>query len=615
MKKRLLSLIVILSIVPSVLLKAQEVAFKVSAPPSVVVGTQFQILYMVNKENSIDFRVAPDFSETFELLYHGTGSSSSTQYVNGKVTRVESLTHTLTVIAKKEGTFTIGPATIKIGRSDYKSDSFTINVLPQDKTTQQQVQGGGGQQQSDGSTNNASSALSNDNIFLRMDISKRSVYEQEGFLVTFKIYSVSPLSKLGNIKFPEFEGFLMQDFNITEIDHLLEQYNGRNYNTYAIKKVILYPQRSGQITIGGSKVEVFVRERTQTRVRSIFEGFFDTYTEVKKDLTSSPVSIDVKPLPPSKPANFSSAVGSYTMTSEINRTEMKANEAVTIKLTIKGNGNIKVLKNPEVKFPNDFDVYEPVPKTNTNITTAGVSGTKTIEYMAIPRYAGDFEIPPISFSFFDLQSGAYKTLTTEAYKLNVEKDANSPDAPVISNYTNQQNLRFLGKDIHYLKTQNIHFKQYKDIFFGSFLYILIYLMIALLFIIFFIVYRKQVRENANIALVRTKKANKTAAKRLKQAEKLLQENNEEAFYEEILRALWGYLSDKLNIPQSELTKENVAMELTKYGVDETLSDEFLNIIHTCEYTRYAPNKVSGAMDKLFRETIDAIDKMENTIKK
>jgi len=235
--------------------------------------------------------------------------------------------------------------------------------------------------------------------------------------------------------------------------------------------------------------------------------------------------------------------------------------------------------------------------------------------MAIPRFAGDFEIPPISFSYFDLPSGTYKTLSTDSWQIHVARDESSPDAPVMSNFTNRENLRLLGKDIRYLKTQKINFQANKDIFFGSFLYVMIYLIMSILFVVFFFIYRKQMKENANIALVRTRKANKTAVKRLKQAERLLHENKEEAFYEEVLRALWGYLSDKLNMPQSELTKENVAAELTKCGVDEKLSSEFLEIINTCEFARYAPSKASGAMDKLFAETINAIGAMENTITK
>jgi len=303
------------------------------------------------------------------------------------------------------------------------------------------------------------------------------------------------------------------------------------------------------------------------------------------------------------------------MTSEINRTELKANEAVTIKLNIKGNGNIKLLKTPEVKFPNDFEIYDPKRDQNLKVSAGGASGTVSIEYMAIPRFAGDFEIPAVSMSYFDTKSASYKTLTTNTFRLHVEKGEGSADPAVVSNYTNRESVKFLGKDIRYIKIGKPNFLVNKDIFFGSFPYITVYMIITLLFIVFFIVYRKQMTENANIALVRTKKANKTAVKRLKQADKLLKENNEEAFYEEVLRTLWGYLSDKLSIPQSQLNRDNVVQELTRYGVDETLSSEFMEIINTCEYARYAPVKETGAMDNLFAETVDAIGKMENTIKK
>ncbi|MDR0699717.1 MAG: BatD family protein [Tannerella sp.] len=611
MKKFVLFIILIASTISGMPLKADDVTFNASAPPAVVIGSQFQLSFVVNVLNGTDLRLPPGLTDNFDLLIGPSPATSrSISVINGKSTSSVSTTYTCVMMPKKEGTFELEPATIKIGNSEYKSNKLTINVLPQDQT--QQAQGGAVQQQSGSGA--AASDTNNENIFMRMIVSDRSVYEQEGFLVTFKLYSLVDITAIDNAKFPEFEGFLAQDVELKEKQLVLENYNGRNYQTVVVKQTVLYPQRSGKIEIGKGMVRAVVRIRNQPRSRGFFDSFFD-YREVAKELYSQPVTIDVKPLPSGKPASFSGAVGSYTMSSDINKTELKANEAVTIKLTIKGNGNIKLLKNPEVKFPNDIDVYDPKVNNNIQVSTAGASGTKTIEYMAIPRYAGDFEIPAVSFSYFDTKAGSYKTLSTEPFKLHVEKGEEGSDAPVISNFTNRENVKFLGKDIRYIKINNIHFVSGKEIFFGSFLYVMAYMMITILFIVFFIIYRKQVKENSNIALVRTKKANKTAVKRLKQAEKLLNNNKEEAFYEEVLRALWGYLGDKLNIPQSELTKENVAAELAGYGVDEALTEEFLDIINTCEFARYAPNKTSGAMDELFAETIDAIGKMENTIKK
>ncbi len=236
--------------------------------------------------------------------------------------------------------------------------------------------------------------------------------------------------------------------------------------------------------------------------------------------------------------------------------------------------------------------------------------------MAIPRYAGDFEIPAISFSYFDPKSGTYKTLKSDPYKLHVEQgEGGSSNSPVVSNFSNKESVKYLGKDIRFLKVKDFNFIANNDIFFGSFMYYMCYLVPAILFIVFFFIYRKQVKENANIALVRTKKANKIAVRRLKNAGKLMKENKKEEFYDEVLRALWGYLSDKLNIPQASLTKDNVETELAKFGVDDTLTNEFMDILNTCEFARYAPAQASDAMDKLYELTVDAIGKMENTIKK
>jgi hypothetical protein len=605
-------LFVILIVASEAILEAQNVTFKASAPSAVALGSQFKLTFTVNVYNGMEFRAPSSISENFDVLMGPTASkSSSTTIINGASTTSASTTFTIVLAAKKEGTFNIEEATVKVGNSEYKSNPIAINVLPAEKSSAGQS---GGQEQS-GNQGATSAAVSNDNVFVRMIISDRSVYEQEGFLVTFKLYTAVQIGDVRNVKFPEFEGFLSQDIEQKEIQWQLEQYNGRNYNTAVMRQSVLYPQRSGKLTIGSAKVQAIIRLRNQSRGRSVFEDFFDSYQDVAKDLVSQPVTIDVKPLPSDKPASFSGAVGDFSMTSSINKTTLKANEAVTVKLTVKGNGNIKLLKNPEVKFPNDFEIYDPKITNDFRITASGAGGTKTIEYMAIPRFPGDFTIPAVSFSYFDVKSETYKTLSSEEYNLHVEKGEGSPDAPVVSNYTNKTSVQLLGKDIRYIKVNKPHFIKNEDIFFGSFMYVMAYLMIAVLFIVFFIIYRKQVRENANIALVRTKKANKMAVKRLKQAEKLLKENKEEPFYEEVLRALWGYLSDKLNISQSELTKESVSVELAKYGVDETLTNEFLEIINTCEFARYAPSKSSGAMDKLFGETVDVIGKMENTIKK
>jgi len=595
-----------------------QVTFKATAPNAVVLGEQFRLTYTLNEEGK-DLRIAelPDF----EILYGPSVSrSSSYSIVNGQTTSSVSNSYTYTLMSKKEGTFEIPPATIKVGNGEYKSNSVTIRVLPQDKTSgnnntqSQSNQGGNSAASSSGSGN-----VSSDEVFVRMHLTKNSVFENEGFLVTFKIYSLYDIVNVDNLKFPEFEGFIAQEIELPANQQLkLENYNGRNYQTYILKQVVLYPQRSGTLTIPPGKIDLILRMRSQQRVKSIFDDFFDSYTNVRKNLTINSGTVNVKPLPAGKPASFSGAVGDFKMTSSINSQNVKANEAVTIKIDISGNGNIKMIKTPEIVFPNDFEIYDPKVNLNIKTTASGVTGSKSIEYLAIPRYAGDFTIPSVSFSFFDLKSGTFKTLSTPEYTLHVAKgeggSANS-NQQIIGNFSNKEDLRFVGKDILYIKTDGFSFHKKDDFFFGKLSYILWYIIPALLFIAYFILNRKQAKENANIALVRTKKANKVASKRLKIAGKLLKENKKEEFYDEVLKALWGYLSDKLNIPVASLTKDNVETEMIKYGVGESLIKEFMDILNTCEFARYAPSQGSHEMDKLYDSTINAIDKMENTIKK
>lgn len=593
-------------------LKAAEVSFKASAPQAVVMGENFRLSYTVNAEAK-DLRI-PELADFDVLIGPSTSTSYSSQVINGNMTTETTLTFTYVLQPKKEGTFNIPPATIKVKGSNYTSNALVVKVLPSDKADEAQSHNN----QGNGSA--AASSVSKDDLFIAINVAKKNVYEQEGLLVTFKLYAGRNVNVVSanQLKLPDFEGFLVQDVELPQNKQfVLENYKGKNYGVITLKEAVIYPQRSGKITIPTGKLEVTLRVPSPNkRPRSVFDFFEDNgYVDVNKMLTSNAVTIDVKPLPAGKPASFSGAVGNFNMTSSINTGRLKTDEAVTIKVDITGNGNVKLIKNPEVVFPNDFEVYDPKVNTDIKTTSAGSAGTKTIEYMAIPRYAGDFEIPAIAFSYFDTKSNSYKTLTSGPYKLHVEQGTGTANAPVVSNFSNKENVKYLGKDIRYIKVNDINFLPVNDIFFGSFLYYMCYIIPGILFIVFFVIYRKQVKENSDLALVRTKKANKMAVRRLKNAGKLLKENQKEAFYEEVLRALWGYLSDKLNIPQANLTKDNVESELTRYGVDAALIKEFMDILHTCEFARYAPAEGSDAMDKLYEQTVDAIGRMENTIKK
>lgn len=617
--RKLLFLFTIL-IAGSMNMLAQNITFKATTEKAVAVGQQFRVTYTLTTtgEEGKDVRM-PDV-KGFEILYGPTlsGRNSYTSIINNSAQTQLTLTYTFVLLAKEEGTFSIAPGTVKVGNSEYKSNELSVKVLPADQAAAtSQNQGNSNQRQQSQPQASGQSGVASEDLFIRMHLSKNSVYENEGFLVTFKLYSLVDVAGFENMKFPEFEGFVAQEIELPENMQMnLENYNGRNYRTVVLKQTILYPQRSGKISIGSGKFDVVARVRSQQRVRSIFDDFFDTYSNVKKSISTTPVSVDVKSLPAGKPASFTGAVGDYKMTSSISTTDLKSNDAVTLKVTISGNGNIKLIKNPEIAFPNDFEVYDPIINTTSKTTTAGVSGTRTIEYNAIPRYAGNFTIPKAEFSYFDLKSGTYKTLTTDEYHLNVKQgEAGSEGAAPIISASNKEDVRFLGKDIRYIKTEGYNFHKGSSYMFGSIPYILFYIIPALLFIVFFYIYRKQAAENSNIALVRTKKANKVASKRLKTAAIYLKENKKEQFYDETLKAVWGYLSDKLNIPVSSLTKDNVETNLTDYGADESLIAEFMDILNTAEFARFAPVQGSDAMDELYNSTVQAINKMESTIKK
>ena len=593
----------------------QNISFVATTEKVVVVGQQFRLTFVLTTggENGKDFQF-PD-TKDFDVIFGPTvGEGMSSQYINGVQTTRKTNSFIYVLSAKNEGTFTVPSATIKVGNSEYKSNELTVKVLPSDQTAA--AASANANAANSGQQSSSSGGGSSADVFVRAIVSKNSVYENEGFMITFKLYTTANIRGFEDIKFPEYDGFVAQEIDLPSNQEMsMENYNGRNYGTVILKQTVLYPQRSGKITIASGKFGVIAQVRTQRRTQSIFDDFLNMTEDVKRSVTSNTVAIDVKPLPAGKPALFSGAVGDYKMTSSISTNKLKTNDAVTVKVIISGNGNLNMIKNPEIVFPNDFDKLDPVVSRNSKVSASGVSGSRTIEYNAIPRYAGNFTIPKAEFSYFDLKSGTYKTLTTDEYQLQVEQgEAGSGTNMPVVNATNKENIRFLGQDIRYIKTDPVNFHK-GGFFFGTLHYLLFYIIPALLFLILFWIYRKQAAQNANIALVRTKKANKVASKRLKTAAKYLKENKTESFYDETLKAVWGYLSDKLNIPVSALTKDNVDANLTKYGAEESLIKDFRDILDTAEFARFAPAQATGTMDELYNATVQAIDKMENTIKK
>ncbi|MDD3968301.1 MAG: BatD family protein [Proteiniphilum sp.] len=605
----ILFLLWVMLIVNTASLPAQ-VTFKASAPATVVEGEQFRLSYHLNKEGR-DLRL-PDLSG-FDLLF---GPSTSTSYsqriINGKSSSEISVTYTYILMAKNTGTHTIPAASITVDGSNYRSNSLEIKVLPPDESSAEAPAGEGKQQERGAIQGAGTATVSANDAFIRAIVSKNTPYEQEGFTVTFRLYTTLNVVNFGKIQFPEFEGFMVEEIELPANKQLqLERYNGRNYYTADLRKTLLFPQRPGRITIPSGTLEMVFSVPSGKKVSSFF-GLQEVMVDVKKALKTNLLDIDVKPLPSGKPVGYANAVGAFGINSILNTSEIRANEAITLQLEISGTGNLKLIRNPEVAFPDNFELYDPTVENLFNVTTNGLTGMRRIEYMAIPRYEGNYTIPPVEFSYFDPGSGSYKTVTTPEHHLVVEKGAaGSAPAPT---YVNRQDVK-VEQDIRFLKTGELLFQSHHSFFIGSAGYWLWYLIPLLLLVASYLIYRKQARENANVALMRNRKANKIAIRRLKLAERYLREQQSEHFYEEVLRALWGYFSDKLSIPLARLSRDNVEAELRGYGIDEELTDRFLHILDNCEFARYAPTGAETAMDRLYQDTLDAIGEMENRLKK
>lgn len=589
---------------------ADKVRFVAEAADVVVSGDQVRLVFTVNSQDIKDFR-APSIKGFDVLMGPSRSQQSSIQIINGNRTSNSSTAFTYILLAGSPGTYTIPAASVEVNGEKVFSNAISIKVLPQDQNSGNSGNNGGGSASSSRSQA-AGSRISANDLFITATASKTTVHEQEAILLTYKVYTVVNLRQLYG-KMPDLKGFHTQEVELPQQKTFtLEHYKGRNYNTTVWSQYVLFPQQTGKLEIPSITFDGVVAQQTVSD--DPFDAFFNGggHVEVKKKITTPKVVINVQPLP-AKPAGFSGAVGEFKLASSINATDVKTNDAVTIKLTLSGTGNMKLIGTPEVKFPQDFEIYDPKVTDDYKLTNSGLTGTKTFEYLAIPRHAGNFTIPAVEFTYFDLKSNSYKTLKTEAYNLKVAKGQGNADQ-VISDFTNKESVKMLGRDIRFIKLGDSSLRPKGDFFFGTVGYYLCYLIPLLLFVVFAVIYRQKALENANVAKVKTKKANKVATRRMKLAGKLLAENKKNEFYDEVLKALWGYISDKLSIPVSQLSKDNIEAELTNYGVQEALIAEFIDVLNECEYARYAPGNENEAMDKVYSASVEVISKMENSIK-
>lgn len=590
---------------------AEDVSLSVSAPSTVEVGGKFRVQFTVNTQNVSHFS-APDF-KGFEVIYGpATSSQSSFQMINGRTSQSSSIIYTYVLMAESVGNFTIGSASVQVDGKTVKSSPTRIRVLSGGAGSNS-GNAGGGRPSAAPEASSSSQNISSKDLFMTATASRTSVHEQEAILVTYKIYTLVDLRELDG-KLPTLDGFQIQEIPLPRTKEFsIEQYNGRNYRSVIWSQYLLFPQKSGKLTIPAITYEgvVITRNRNLDPIEAFFNGQ-SGYTEVKRKIATPTLTINVSPLP-NKPEGFSGAVGKFSVSSSISTKEVDANEAVTLKISVQGSGNMKLISTPEVKFPKDFETYDAKVNDNFQLTRSGLSGTKDFEYLFVPRHPGTYEIPAAEFIYFDTESRSYKTLKTEAYTLKVNK-GKSGTGQNVSNYSGQQqDVQQLNQDIRFIKKGDVDLHQSGDTFFGTWKCWVAYLLPLLLFIIVMVLGRKQMKAHANVALSRGRKANKVARKRMKTAKKLLDTHDTGKFYDEVLRALWGYVGDKFNMSQESLNKENIEQSLTSRNVPTEQIQQFMKVLNDCEFARYAPGDVNENMENVYNSAISAISKMEDNL--
>jgi len=597
---------------------------KVSAKQQVVVGERFQVVFEANFEGK-QF-TAPSF-EGFDVMGGPfTSSSSSVQIVNGSVNRSVKNTYTFALQASQEGTFRIGSASLTVKGNKITSQPIEIKVVPDDGSYSAPSGGGNNRQQQGQTQNTNDPQVSGKDLFLKVIPSKKTVYVGEQVVLTYKLYTKVPISSLSVEKVPSYAGFWTKDItdnNGGTLHQSSEYINGTEYTTAEIQRVIIVPQRAGNLNLDPMTIGCVAQIRTQSNNRQSndpFDIFFNdpffnrNITNVHKELSSNTLSIDVKSLPDNgKPASFAGAVGNYNFKSDIDKTQLKANEAFTLTLTVSGTGNIELLKLPEPVFPPDFEVYDPKIVTSTNNTVNGMSGTKKAEYLVIPRRAGSFDISPVEFSFFNVSNNSYSTLTSEAYSIEVEK-GNGKESEEGGIYTsNQEGIKYLGSDIRHINTGDPHLKPTKTVFFGSPAYFVALLALLVVFVILLFVMKKREQLTQDTAVNRNRKADKVARGRLKNAYQFLKAKDQEKFYVELSQALWGYIADKLGIERSKLSMDTVSETMKNKNVPDELTQQFVDTLNSCEFARFAPGDAEEKMEDLYQRGIDVISKAEKVL--
>ena len=587
----------------------------VEAPNVVSIDETFRIVFTADGRMS-DFNW-PGTTDFDVVWGPQRGSMSSTNIINGKRTSTHQETVTYLLHPKSAGKFALSGATAKIDKKEYSSSSFTIEVVDSQSgnaSTGAQPQSQAQQQpQSQQQSAQVTGTVSGDNIFLKLTVSKTSAMKGEPLTATLKIYTREDIAGFEDIRFPTFNGFWSKEtVSVQNLEFKRENLNGQIYNAALLRQYMLIPQQSGNITIEPAEMVCQIRVRTSGGGRSIFDDFFDSYQTIRKRLYSDKLTIRVKDLPAGAPASFGGGVGTFKIEAVPSKSGIKSNEAASLVVTISGKGNISMIEAPKVEFPSDFEVYDI--RSSENISSDGTSGTKTFEFPFIPRSHGDFTIAPVTYSYYDIAKGRYETISTEAIDMPVAKGDDIDGGSMVAPGVNRQGVRNLAEDIRYISLGNGNFREKGVFFAGSPLFFILLAAIVILFFVLDRVLKFSEQRRADVAGTRNRRANKMARAKLKAAENYLRQNLGGAYYEELHKALLGYVSDKLAIPAAELSKEKISESLEAKGASEATISALTALVDKCEFARYSPESEQVQMENEYNEAIRIISQIESEVK-
>jgi hypothetical protein len=602
MKKIILYQIVFLL---SLSVSGQDVVLKAEYPSVVNAGQQFNITFTVNSGGG-EFS-APAFTGFYKLMGPQTSYNSSTQIYNGKMTQETTYTYTYFLQAINEGKFSLGPAVFKVRGKTYTSDSIHIEVLGSSSTGQNSAAGG-----NDASENSGIEGSGGD-IFVNLSLNRKEVYLGEYIVATVKLFTKVNISGITEIKFPAFNGFLKTDIVTPPLTSLKqENINGTVYGTGVLQQFLLFPQVTGDINIESVQITVLIQQKSG-QSDPFFGEFFAQYQNVPKAIVSQSMKVKVKPLPGVQPDNFSGVVGKLDLKAALTKDSVNVNDAINFKITISGAGNLKIAAAPALKLSPDIEVYDPKITDDIKNGLNGTSGQKSFDYILIPRHYGDFTIPPISYSYFNIGTGKYEKLTTQEFHFHARKGTEQNTGLTVFGGVSKEDVKYVGKDIRFIKSAAGNLIKPGSIILSARSFYYTYAFALFIFLLTLFLRREHIRRNSDLSLVKNRKAAKIAGKRLRMASECLKNEDIDRFYEEILSALWGYLSDKLNIPVSDLTRNKAIDSLLTRGTTDEKIKSLNEILDTCEFARFSPSKSGTEASAIYEGASQFIKSVENSI--